>query len=181
MLKLIPSMLSFIRLAAAYFIPINAVGGKWLAALIWIICGYLSDLLDGFLARRLNVSTKTGKIIDIGTDIIMDEAIIIGLILTGQIDWRFAAVMVPVIAIIRTPAFYDPPTLGFKIGALMSPIYSLGMIWLVTSTYALNALGLQSLFYLSVPAILIALVILWLKRERIITDLRRFKTAFFQK
>ena len=85
-MKWLQNALSVFRFIAAFPILYSTIAGAWLTALILIICGYLSDLFDGFLARRYNIETPTGKIIDITADIILDESIICGLVLTHQIS-----------------------------------------------------------------------------------------------
>ncbi len=172
---------SLFRFLAAFFIPFCAIYKFWLAALILIISGFLSDLVDGFLARRYKVETRIGKIIDLTCDIVFDESIIFGLVLVNQINLWFAAFIGIVIIIIRMPGVFNPQNFWFKLGALMGPVYSCLMLWFIITVYALNALGCQGFLYALIIAIPASLVIIFLKRERIKGDLKNFKRSFFEK
>ncbi len=176
---LIPNIVSLFRLPAAFFILYSAVVGAWAMALTCIIFGFLSDLIDGFLARRYNAETQTGKIIDIAADIILDESIIYGLVLTNQINWWLAIFVASVVIIIRLPTF-SSQTFYLKLGFIMLPVYGCCMVWLIITTYALKALGSQGLSYVLALAVPVTLVIIWLKRKRINRDFKKFKTTFFR-
>jgi len=107
----------------------------------------------------------------------MDELIIVGLLLAGQISWRLITLLAPIIVILRFPTIFSTRTFLVKLGFFAMPVYSCGMIWLIVSVYALKSLGSQILFYAIGLAVLVAIAIIWLKRERIKTDLKKFKAA----
>lgn len=77
----IPNMLSFLRLA---FIPLIIwlyIGAKQhLWALAVIILSGLTDIIDGFIARRFNMVTDFGKAIDPIADKLTQAAILICLV-----------------------------------------------------------------------------------------------------
>lgn len=180
-MKWLPNVLSAFRLIVGFPILYLTIKGEWLAALILIICGFLSDLIDGPLARKFKAETRIGETLDILADIAMDELIIMGLFLASQISWQLAVLFAPIIIILRLPVIFSSQTFLFKLGFFVLPVYSCCMIWLIVSIYALKALGGQILCYAIVLAALVAPVIIWLKRERIKTDLKKFKTAFLQR
>ena len=177
--KGIVNAISSFRLLAGFFILYYAVSGRWLAASILIVIGFLSDLIDGALARRCRVETRAGEILDATADIVFDELIICGLVLTKNINPWFAVLMAPIIVMVRLPALFGSPSICFRPGYIVSPVYFFCMIWLVLTTYVLNALGGRGLSYISAPIIPLALCIIWLKRERFKIEINRFKMALF--
>ncbi|MEO8448084.1 MAG: CDP-alcohol phosphatidyltransferase family protein [bacterium] len=62
--------------------------------IILVLCMYLSDLLDGFLARKLNQVSEFGKIIDPLADKIAVIAIAIVLLFLQKIPLWFVAIIV---------------------------------------------------------------------------------------
>lgn len=68
-------------------------GNNRLWAIILIVIGFLSDLLDGYLARKLNEVSELGKIIDPLADKICIVTIIIILYLSNEISTFYFAVI----------------------------------------------------------------------------------------
>ena len=67
-IKAIPNSLTIFRCVAAVILPLLIIYGGELGARIapvLLILAGLSDFLDGFYARKYNVVTNFGKIIDI--------------------------------------------------------------------------------------------------------------------
>ena len=62
--------------------------------IILVLCMYLSDLLDGFLARKMNLVSESGKIIDPLADKISVTVIALILLYLGKIPLWFVAVVV---------------------------------------------------------------------------------------
>ncbi|WP_164214527.1 CDP-alcohol phosphatidyltransferase family protein [Virgibacillus sp. YIM 98842] len=87
----IPNILSYIRIVLiplfAYFY-ITAVEPRdyYIAALIILFSG-LTDLLDGFIARKFNQITELGKIIDPIADKLTQMAIIVCLLFQYEYVW----------------------------------------------------------------------------------------------
>lgn len=63
-MRFVPHFLTLLRLIAAPFIALLLVRAQFRAALIVVFCAGLTDWFDGFAARRLGVSGKTGVILD---------------------------------------------------------------------------------------------------------------------
>ena len=61
---LIPNLLSLLRLLLIPVVVFLVARGHNTAALLLILFGMVTDILDGYLARRLNQVTELGKIID---------------------------------------------------------------------------------------------------------------------
>lgn len=60
----IPNILSAIRLIFAFIIGYLLFANEKVIAIILILIAWITDLLDGFLARKLNVVSELGKILD---------------------------------------------------------------------------------------------------------------------
>ena len=93
----IPNIISIIRILLifplVYFLSYSTQHSKTIVITILILM-YISDLLDGYLARKLNQVTDIGKIIDPLADKIAVVAAVIVLFLQGRIEvWFFAVVV----------------------------------------------------------------------------------------
>lgn len=76
----IPNILSFIRLALIPLIVFFYVRDNHIAALIVILISSATDIIDGFIARKFNMITDFGKMIDPVADKLTQIAIIICLV-----------------------------------------------------------------------------------------------------
>ncbi len=59
---------------------------RWWAAALFVI-GMATDGIDGFIARRYNLVTDLGKILDPIADKVLTGGALIGLSLTGELPW----------------------------------------------------------------------------------------------
>lgn len=60
----IPNLLSFLRILIIPAIVKCFVGGNILLSAILIICSAITDIVDGFIARKFNMITELGKALD---------------------------------------------------------------------------------------------------------------------
>lgn len=170
-MKVLVNVISLFRLIAGAVVPYLVIREWWLAALVLALVALPSDILDGALARRFKAETRFGKFLDLTADIAIDEGIVLGLVLVAQIGWLPALVIGIAIVFVRIPGVIEPQGLLLKAAILVSgPIWSLGLIWLMFSRYALNALGKEGVYYLLATAALAVPVLVYLKRERIKRD-----------
>ena len=73
----IPNIISCIRiLLVPLFIHFYVEGSIWKAAAVLLVCGF-SDILDGMIARRFNMVTDLGKILDPVADKLIQAAMMI--------------------------------------------------------------------------------------------------------
>ena len=90
----ISNSLSFFRLLLSVPLIFFLMNDDVFAVLILFILAYISDLLDGFFARKLNQITEIGKIIDPLADKIFVSVLVIILMIKGYIPfWFFIIVL----------------------------------------------------------------------------------------
>lgn len=176
---LLPNALSAFRLLAAIGVVYCAIVGAWTALFVLVVTGYLSDLLDGPIARRFNVVSQYGKEFDLSADVLFDWAIVVGMFFAGEIGWWFAAAAAVAVLAIRLPTFVPRPAL-YRIGTVLLPVWGGSMLWLlfICTENAFGADGRNLILALAAP---IALLVGWLKRERIMTDLAKFRRDFLKR
>jgi cardiolipin synthase len=74
----IPNIISFIRIIIVIFAAIELINYNNFNSFILYLSAAITDVIDGFLARRLNQITALGKIIDpIADKLMISSAIII--------------------------------------------------------------------------------------------------------
>ncbi|MBB6638121.1 CDP-alcohol phosphatidyltransferase family protein [Cohnella thailandensis] len=89
----IPNMLTMSRfvlipLFLAFYFNDHAV-----TALLIILLAGLTDLLDGYIARRSGQITLTGTMLDPLADKLMMLSVVVALLIGGEIPWSAAAIM----------------------------------------------------------------------------------------
>lgn len=134
-------------------------------------------MIDGPLARKFKVETQGGKVLDLTADILFDECIIGALFLLGKISLPVEIVLAVVIVCLRFPVIFESNKKLVLVGAFSCAIYSPAMLWLIGKHYALPALGNTGLAVGIVVAVLIGLLVIFLKRKRILKDLEKVKTS----
>ena len=92
----VSNLLSIIRLGLTPFIFHSIIRRSHLAALVIGGLAILTDMLDGYFARRLNQRTNLGKILDPIADKAIIGAVIVALILSNSSfpRWAFGIVIV---------------------------------------------------------------------------------------
>ena len=80
----IPNLMSVFRLVLIVPICITFLSGKYLVALILIVVSGVSDVLDGIIARKFNMVSELGKILDPTVDK-LTQLSIIALLSTKQL------------------------------------------------------------------------------------------------
>lgn len=95
--KNLPNALTILRILlvpaflAAYFDSADAK--PLLPMLIFLLAG-LTDCLDGFIARKFNLITMLGKVLDPIADKLLTAAVVFSLVYSRVIHWQVLAVIV---------------------------------------------------------------------------------------
>ena len=64
MFKHVPNILTMCRFALVPFVFISIVNNNYIAAFVFLTISGITDILDGFIARKFNCITNFGKLID---------------------------------------------------------------------------------------------------------------------
>lgn len=130
----IPNILSLLRLALVPVLVALATAQRGDIFLLVLAVSLISDVLDGYLARKLNLASELGAKLDSWGDILTYAAMILGLhliwpsIFERQAEYLFAAMMsfiLPtLLAFHKFGAYPSYHTWGAKLAAvLMAPAY----------------------------------------------------------
>ncbi len=93
-MKQVPNLLTAARLLAAPYILFLLWTGSYRTALVWFAIASATDVLDGFLARRLRVVSSTGALLDPVADKLLLSGSFLTLGLKGIIPlWLMAIVL----------------------------------------------------------------------------------------
>lgn len=90
----IPNVLSMLRLALVPFFLVLIVIGDYVGALVVLVIASFTDLLDGYLARRLGQVTRLGQLLDPAADRLYIFAALVGLAAHGLVPWWIVVVIV---------------------------------------------------------------------------------------
>src|SRR6185436_13484175 len=90
----IPNVLSMLRLALVPVFLVFIVIGDYVSALVVLIVASLTDLLDGYLARRLGQITRLGQLLDPAADRLYIFAALVGLAANSLVPWWIVVVIV---------------------------------------------------------------------------------------
>ena len=71
----------------------DIVGGRYARALVLLFLAGVTDVIDGYLARRLQVATSAGAYFDPVADKILLSAVYISLGIAGAIPWWMVAIV----------------------------------------------------------------------------------------
>lgn len=93
-MKHIPNILSTFRIILIPFIWTTIQNGHFLVAALLVILSGITDLLDGYLARKYNWITQIGKVLDPVADKMTQVALYIAFILYLDEYWPFFAIMI---------------------------------------------------------------------------------------
>ena len=147
----------------------------WVMAFVAIVLGITSDMLDGYLARRWNVSSDFGRdVLEPNSDLVLTVASMGGLLLAGEVSWWW----VPVIAIpnsLGQLAIWRSPegTLLRRIANGFMPLSYVAFVVALGMIYSAKAMG-GSAVWLLIPTLPIATWVVWEKRVRWVRWLRGY-------
>jgi phosphatidylglycerophosphate synthase len=118
----IPSSISALRLLALPIFLYYFAAGNILACIIVFGLSQVTDLIDGYAARKLNVASKAGAYFDVVTDFVFITCIFTAFTLSGYYPaWIMAIIAASfaqfIASSIYTKKLYDP--LGRYIGSVL--------------------------------------------------------------
>ncbi|MFC9918952.1 CDP-alcohol phosphatidyltransferase family protein [Agromyces binzhouensis] len=90
----LPNILSMLRLLLVPVFLVLVVLGEYVPALVVLIVASFTDLLDGYLARRLGQVTRLGQLLDPAADRLYIFAALIGLAANDLVPWWIVVVIV---------------------------------------------------------------------------------------
>jgi cardiolipin synthase len=124
----IPNLLSFLRIALVPVFLWFLLDEFFLAAIAVLAFAGLTDFLDGYLARKLNQTTKLGKMLDPVADRLYIFATLLALSATGYVPWWLAGLVIlrDVLMLVSLPVLAS-------VGYRSLPVHYLGK----ASTFAL--------------------------------------------
>jgi cardiolipin synthase (CMP-forming) len=89
----LPNLFTLARLVLAPFIAADILHGSYGRAIILLFAAGFTDVIDGFLARRLQAATPAGAYFDPIADKILLSVIYISLGLAGAMPWWMVGVV----------------------------------------------------------------------------------------
>ena len=89
----IPNILTIIRFILIPFIFTAVISKHYLTALIIFTISALTDILDGFIARKFNYITDLGKLIDPLADKLTQVSLLLSLSILGILPWWIFAIV----------------------------------------------------------------------------------------
>ena len=129
-----PNLVTLARIALVPVALVLLAGGHRFAAVAALLVMFVSDGLDGYLARKLDRVTELGKILDPAADKIAVAAVLVFLVVTGEFPlWVFllvairdVAIVLGGVAIVRKSRTVPQPLLVGKVAVVV-----LGLVTLV--------------------------------------------------
>jgi cardiolipin synthase len=88
--KLLPNLLTAARLAMAPWVIWLIHEREYRAVLLWFVAAGITDALDGWLARRMSVTSRFGQILDPIADKVLLSGVFLALALRGDLPWWLA-------------------------------------------------------------------------------------------
>lgn len=173
-IKYVPNILTISRIFLSFFILYFISQQQFAAALIIILTAYLTDLMDGAIARRFNAVTKIGaNILETAADASMIFMTVLGFVFLGKLPaWVFLmfsigiVIYLPITKLVGKAKvkwiaeFYIQP-IAYGLYILFVPIY------LATRVFSkITSITLVVLFLISVAI---------LKRNRLLYYIKNLK------
>ncbi len=89
----IPNILTIIRFILIPFIFMSVISKHFLTALILFTISALTDILDGYIARKFNYITDIGKLIDPLADKLTQISLLLSLAILNILPWWIFAIV----------------------------------------------------------------------------------------
>ena len=134
MIKLIPNLLSFLRIVLAFFLFISVRSHQPITACCIVLAGGVTDFLDGYLARRFNQISSLGGLLDPLADKIFFGTLFLALLLEKTLSiWVFSVFVIRDVLLLTGTAFIKKnhieyeftPTLLSKLNTTLQFLFGL--------------------------------------------------------
>jgi cardiolipin synthase len=137
----IPNVLSSLRIALVPVFLWLLLEELFVPAITVLAIAGLTDFLDGYLARKLNQTTKLGKILDPVADRLYIFATLLALSATGYVPWWLAALVIlrDLLMLISLPVLAS-------VGHRSLPVHYLGKASTFALLYAFPLLLMGKIF-----------------------------------
>jgi len=86
------NLITISRIALAPIILVLILYGAWTASIVLLVIAFATDILDGYLARKLKQATKLGKVLDPAADKILVFLVLFGLLFVlgnAKTNWLY--------------------------------------------------------------------------------------------
>jgi len=169
----IPNILTIIRFILIPFIYISVLSRHFLTALIIFTISALTDVLDGYIARKYNYITDIGKLMDPLADKLTQVALLLSLTILKILPWWiFAIVFVKeLVLVISASVLYskkDVVVYSKWYGKLATTLFYLAIVCsLLINQFNINLAFRVDLYlyYLAILATVFALIMYAIKFE----------------
>ena len=169
----IPNILTIIRFILIPFIYISAINKHFLTALIIFTISALTDILDGYIARKYNYITDIGKLIDPLADKLTQISLLLALSVLKILPWWiFGVVLVKeLVLVISASVLYskkDVVVYSKWYGKLATTLFYLAIVFSLIVNQFNIAMPLRSdlyLVYLAILATIFSLIMYSIKFE----------------
>lgn len=94
MLKHVPNILTLIRLILIAPIVVTIANEEFILAFVFLVLSGITDVLDGTIARKFNLITDLGKLLDPFADKATQVAILVTLAIKGIIPFWILSIVV---------------------------------------------------------------------------------------
>jgi cardiolipin synthase len=137
----IPNLLSFLRIALVPVFLWLLLEEMFVSAITVLAIAGLTDFLDGYLARKLNQTTKLGKMLDPVADRLYIFATLLALSATGYVPWWLAGLVIlrDLLMLISLPVLAS-------VGHRSLPVHYLGKASTFALLYAFPLLLMGKIF-----------------------------------
>ena len=137
----IPNFLSFLRIALVPVFLWFLLEEMFVSAITVLAIAGLTDFLDGYVARKLNQTTKLGKLLDPVADRLYIFATLLALSATGYVPWWLAGLVIlrDLLMLISLPVLAS-------VGHRTLPVHYLGKASTFALLYAFPLLLMGKIF-----------------------------------
>jgi len=145
-------------------------------SMLFMLSLYLSDLADGYLARKYNQITEFGKIIDPLADKVCVGAIVLSLVQQGDLPLWYVAIVIGRDLIILLAGAYLSTRIKFVLPSNKLGKFTVTSIAIVIALAMLKARGFILNFFITISIIMI-FASLYVYGKRFFENLKKVNTA----